>query len=120
MSKEKLTAIGSIEVGCLVRVATDDPPAETAAILRQFNAWRRDLDNKVEQPDPREAALMAQLEAAEKERDALRAKITEMEQQEPVAHVWRCDNGHIHGSCESELLMGQQLYALPGAQGEEK
>ena len=29
-------------------------PAETAAILRQFNAWRRDLDNKVEQPDPRE------------------------------------------------------------------
>jgi len=28
MSKEKLTAIGALEVGCLVRVATDDPPAE--------------------------------------------------------------------------------------------
>lgn len=51
-----------------------------------------------------------------RERDALRAKIEAMEKQEPVAHVWRCDNGHIHGSCESELLMGQQLYALPGAQ----
>lgn len=29
-------------------------PTETAAILRQFNAWRRDLDDKFEQPDPRE------------------------------------------------------------------
>lgn len=46
------------------------------------------------------------------------SKIEQMERQEPVAHVWRCDNGHIHGSCESELLMGQQLYALPGAKGE--
>ena len=33
----------------------------------------------------REAALMAKLEAAEKERDALRAKVAEMERQEPVA-----------------------------------
>ena len=84
-------------------------PTETAPILRQFNAWRRDLDDKFEQPDAREiseaidaavqmidrleaaesdaleqarlngmgsereAALMAKLEAAEKERDALRA-----------------------------------------------
>ena len=29
-------------------------PTETAAILRQFNAWRRDLDDKFEQPDARE------------------------------------------------------------------
>lgn len=35
----------------------------------------------------REAALMAKLEAAEKERDALRAKIAEMEKQEPVATI---------------------------------
>ena len=28
MSKEKLTAVGSLGVGCLVRVATDDPPVE--------------------------------------------------------------------------------------------
>ena len=26
-------------------------PTETTAILRQFNAWRRDFDDKVEQPD---------------------------------------------------------------------
>ena len=55
-----------------------------------------------------------------KESDALRAKIAEMERQEPVALVWRCDNGHIHGSCEQALPMGAKLYALPGAKGEEK
>ena len=66
--------------------------------------------------------LIDRLEAAEEERDALRAKIAEMERQEPVASVWRCDNGHIHGSCERTLPMGTKLYALPGAQtqGEEK
>ena len=55
-----------------------------------------------------------------KEVDTLRAKIEEMEKQEPVASVWRCDNGHIHGSCERTLPMGTKLYALPGAKGEEK
>ena len=50
----------------------------------------------------------------------LRAKIEAMEKQEPVGHVWRCDNGHIHGSCEQTLPMGTKLYALPGAKGEEK
>ena len=55
-----------------------------------------------------------------KEIDALRAKIEAMERQEPVALVWRCDNGHIHGSCEQALPMGAKLYALPGAKGEEK
>ena len=68
----------------------------------------------------REAALMAKLEVAEKERDNLRAKIEAMENQEPVVSVWRCDNGHIHGSCERTLPMGTKLYALPGAKGEEK
>ena len=29
-------------------------PAEVAATLRQFNGWRRDFEDKVEQPDPRE------------------------------------------------------------------
>ena len=54
--------------------------------------------------------------------ERLEARIEAMEQQEPVAHVWRCDNGHIHGSCEKTLPMGAKLYALPGAQtqGEEK
>lgn len=59
-------------------------------------------------------------EESEKERDALRAKIEAMERQEPVASVWRCDNGHIHGSCERALPMGTKLYPAPGAKGEEK
>lgn len=52
--------------------------------------------------------------------ERLRAKIEEMEKQEPVAHVWRCDNGHIHGSSERFLPMGTKLYLAPGAKGEEK
>ena len=72
-------------------------PTETAAILRQFNDWRRDFDDKVEQPDSYEIGeaidaaieMIERLEAAEKsdaesiamyrtardERDELRAKI---------------------------------------------
>ena len=53
-----------------------------------------------------------------RERDSLRAKIEAMEKQEPVVSVWRCDNGHTHGSCEKTLPMGSKLYALPGAKGE--
>ena len=99
-------------------------PAEVAAFLRNYNVWRRGNLDDQPMPDPRQIGeaidaaveMIGRLEATEKERDELRAKIEAMEKQEPVAHVWRCDNGHIHGSCESELLMGQQLYALPGAQ----
>ena len=29
-------------------------PAQVAAMLRQFNGWRRDFEDKYEQPDPRE------------------------------------------------------------------
>ena len=75
-------------------------PAETTAILRQFNEWRRG-DEDVPQPDPREIGeaidaaveMIERLEAAEKEveswkglskqfgneADALRAKIGRME-----------------------------------------
>ena len=50
-------------------------PTETAAKLRQFNAWRRDFDDKFEQPDTREISeaidaaveMIERLEAAEKE-----------------------------------------------------
>ena len=41
----------------------------------------------------REAALMAKLEAVEKERDALRSKIAEMGRQEPVAEWLPLDSG---------------------------
>lgn len=50
-------------------------PAKTAAILRQFNEWRRDFDDKIEQPDSREIGeaidaaveMIERLEAAESE-----------------------------------------------------
>ena len=77
----------------------------------------------------REAALMAKLEAAEKERDALRAKIAEMEQQEPV--MWanssniasarinheRGTVGDQHTCAETKTAYHDApLYAFPGAQ----
>ena len=31
-------------------------PAEVAATLRQFNGWRRDFEDKFEQPDPHEVS----------------------------------------------------------------
>lgn len=87
----------------------------------------------------REAALMAKLEAAEKsdaeslamyrrvrdERDNLRAKITEMEKQEPVVEVqWAAGipNGILDFISTDGYLpkLGDKLYALPGAKGEEK
>ena len=48
-------------------------PSEVTTILRQFNAWRRDLDDKIEQPDTREISeaidaaveMIDRLEAAE-------------------------------------------------------
>lgn len=75
--------------------------------------------------------LLDRLEAAEKERDALRAKITEMEKQEPVA--WRTfdgEGGYDYRSYEdnenyklgwdarnpNHIGWVEPLYALPGAQ----
>ena len=43
-------------------------PTETAALLRQFNEWRRSEDETVEQPDPREIgeAIDAAIEMIER------------------------------------------------------
>ena len=32
-------------------------PTETLTILQQFNAWRRAIDGRVEQPDPHELGV---------------------------------------------------------------
>lgn len=69
----------------------------------------------------RELALMARVELAEKERDALRAKIEAMEKQEPVAFV-----DYKLGNCFrwaeylgwQKIKDGTRLYTLPGAKGE--
>ena len=54
-------AIGNEGIEChqaraAIRKATGEAmtPTETAAILRQFNEWRRDFEDKFEQPDARE------------------------------------------------------------------
>ena len=43
-------------------------PAEVTTILRQFNGWRRDFDDKFEQPDSREIgeAIDAAIEMIER------------------------------------------------------
>ena len=48
-------------------------PIEVAATLRQFNGWRRDFEDKFEQPDAREIseaidAAIEMIESAEEER----------------------------------------------------
>ena len=78
-------------------------------------------------------ALIDRLEAAEKEQKALRAKIAEMERQEPVmwANSSDINSSRINrerGGCGDQHTCSEtqttyhdtQLYALPGAKGEEK
>ena len=140
-------------------------PTETAAILRQFNEWRRGDYEPSEQPEPPnpyevglaiDAAveMIERLEAAEKEREEfkracfghisdnslLRAKIEQMERQEPVEWqsrtrptwndgTWtqwsKCSEGYAKDIMKSSLVQdwiyeARPLYALPGAQGEGK
>ena len=73
----------------------------------------------------REASLMAKLEEAEKERDALRAKIEAMEKQEPYSYiyeysnpidgspVWRDKPGYWNAQFPKS---SKPLYLAPGAQ----
>ena len=102
-------------------------PTEIVSRLRRLaNDWRKEEKQLCEQfgddiiPHSMRArrlkdtkALEAAVDMVERMRD-----VEVMEKQKPVASVWRCDNNHIHGSCEQTLPMGAKLYALPGAQGE--
>ena len=58
------------------------------------------------------------LEAAEKERDALRTKIERMEQQKPVGEIQRANStgNYINSVVWVPMAIGTKLYALPGAQ----
>ena len=123
----------SIDINKLRQLAqgTNEHSDNRAEILAEFYAATQS-DTIIELLDRLEVAEKAKnnwlranapggwIDDLRMERNALHARIKEMEQQEPVAHVWRCDNGHIHGSCEQTLPMGAKLYALPGAKGEEK
>ena len=52
----------------------------------------------------------------------LRAKIAEMEKQKPVGEIQRANStGNYNNSVVwVPMVVGSKLYALPGAQGEEK
>ena len=81
-------------------------PTEVTTILRQFNEWLRGDYEPSEQPDPPD----------------LRAKVAEMEQQEPVAWCATDETGTV----VEALGMNQSrrfdtaLGFLPRAKGEEK
>ena len=66
----------------------------------------------------REAALMAKLEAAEKERDTLRAKIEAMERQVPVAWCATDETGTVIEALgmNQSRRFDTALYLAPGAQ----
>ena len=135
---------------------------ETANFLRQFNEWRRGEGEDLQMPNPREIGkaidaaveMIDRLEAAESDAahqkaladsalrvaegweekcNSLRAKIAEMERQEPVmwANSSDINSSRINrerGGCGDQHTCSEtqttyhdtQLYALPGAKGEEK
>ena len=68
----------------------------------------------------REAALMAKLEAAEKERDDLRARIESMERQEPVAWCATDETGTVIEALgmNQSRRFDTALYLAPGAQAQ--
>ena len=89
-------------------------PATVIELLDRLEAVEKGRDElRTELKEVRHAVAMTRYTI-----NTLQAKVEAMEKQEPVASVWRCDNGHIHGSCERTLPMGAKLYALPGAKGE--
>ena len=92
---------------------------EVITILRQFNEWQKGdgpLDyspNGLINAVDTAIEMIERMEKLQAENDELRTKIEAMERQEPVACVWRCDNGHIHGSCEKTLPMGLSFTPSP-------
>ena len=73
-------------------------PTETITILRQFNAWRRDFDDKVEQPDTREIS------------EAIDAAVEMIERQERIFDViertWYKQGLDIRGASLSYFMTG--------------
>jgi uncharacterized coiled-coil protein SlyX len=100
-------------------------PQAILELLNRLEAAERDVALKERVID----ALGSELNAVAKERDALRAKIKQMEKQEPVAwmHETRRDSDvvtdavkHVWGKVAvgSMAAYSIPLYALPGAKGE--
>ena len=122
------------DVPAVMRAAADEIErlqSVIAGLRADFETAHARMMTRVERE--REAALMAGLEAAERERDALRARIEAMEQQKPVA--WRTFNGEGgYGSRSyadnenyqlgwaarnpNHVMVVELLYLAPGAKGE--
>ena len=123
----------TIDINELRKVIADcywpTSPVTIKELLDRLEAAERDVALKERVID----ALGSELNAVAKERDALRAKIKQMEKQEPVAwmHETRRDSDvvtdavkHVWGKVAvgSMAAYSIPLYTLPGAktQGEEK
>ncbi|MBP9032753.1 MAG: hypothetical protein KBG29_02590 [Pseudomonadales bacterium] len=84
-------------------------PTETAALLRQFNVWRRGHHDDTAMPDPREIGRAI---------DAAVEMIERMENQVPVASIYIDSKGDREfDDWKCDLPTGSNvLYPLPGAQ----
>ena len=135
-----------IDINKMRRLALDGDLAAMQEIILRLEAAESECLEQARlngMGGEREAALMAKLEAAEierdsakkladslalalntsnHERDALRAKIAEMEKQEPVATVIKEGDSRYWMSERLWTFPNGKypLYALPGAQGEEE
>ena len=102
-------------------------PTAISELLDRLEAAEKDVALKERVID----ALGAELNAVVKECDALRAKVEAMEQQEPLITVL-CEpdywsNGHFHKGTKpyislkqlSKLKIGDNLYTLHGAKGDD-
>ena len=94
-------------------------PTEVAAKLRQFNEWRRDFDDKVEQPDSYEIgeaidAAVEMIESAEEDR-ALCDKLAR-----PAGRCaeTRCRRRPEHSECHARALAQVRKTTRPRAAGE--
>ena len=112
----------TIDINELRKVIADcywpTSPVTIKELLDRLEAAERDVALKERVID----ALGSELNAVAKERDALRAKIKQMEKQEPVGEIRRANStGNYNNSVVwVPMVVGSKLYALPGAQGEEK
>ena len=132
-----------LEAACLDFIAAANP-ATIEEILDRLEAAEKERDDIAQQLVQSEIgkreiseahnAVTGRLSVLADENTALRAKIAEMEKQEPVAWMLNCqtlggDTGWILSWTQSgaglcNRLQGEEnekrLYALPGVQGEEK
>ena len=78
------------------------------------------LAARLEAAEKSDAESIAMYRKARDERDALRAKIAEMEKQGPIGEIVAFGESlHEVSWIKGKLpLLGAKLYALPGAQGE--